>query len=96
MFCDESNTEETLTLDNEYINFLEQDLNYLENGTLSGSVMEVTIDPPCTIPSLPHREIESRDQFSTSSLSAPPDTKIKWSKLSLTRQKSITKNFEEI
>ena len=46
LFCDESDTEEVLTLDEEDIRFLTNDMDHLQRKKDADGTVEVTIEPP--------------------------------------------------
>ena len=91
LFCDNSDTEDSLALDNEDVEFLEQDMLHLENSALQ-EVLEVAIDPAVALQSPSHKDSLTTNKISSI---ASTDTQFNWKKLSDSKLKAIAKKYEE-
>ena len=85
-FCDNSDTEDSLALDNEDVEFLEQDMLHLENSALQ----EVAIDPAVALQSPSHKDSLTTNQISSITST---DTQFNWKKLSDSKLEAIAKKI---
>ena len=91
LFCDNSDTEDFLALDNEGVKFLEQDILHLENSALQ-EALEVTIDPAVVFQSPSHKDSITTKQISSI---ASTDTQFNCKELSDSKLEAKAKKYKE-
>ena len=87
LFCDESDTEDALILDQKDLSFLKNDLEMLEKSPLDQ--IEVTIEPPENF-AADTKECSAEGSCN----STHNETVFHWKKISVSKQKSIAAKYE--
>ena len=93
MFCDNSDSEETLSLDDEDINFLAEDYEYAKKNMASDEMLEFTIDSTSGLHYSPPPDSKLTNILTDKHCSAlpplSPDSTFKWQNLTLKSQAAI-------
>ena len=86
-FCDESDTEDALILDQEDLSFLKNDVEILEESPLNQ--IKVTIEPPENF-AADTKECSAEGSCNSTN----NETVFRWKKISVSKQKSIVAKYE--